>query len=80
MNGSEMALYKILWILTPTLLTVVGFFICKNIARIEGDIKKNTHRINKMDTRVDKIDGRLIRIETRCKTFHGNSIGVNDAD
>ena len=75
-----MALYKILWILTPTLLTVVGFLICKNIARVENDIKKNTDGLTKMDRRVDKIDGRLIRIETRCKTFHGNSIGGNDAD
>jgi len=61
----DLYLFKILWILTPVLVGSVGWFIIRNVNRIERDIDDNYERIQ-------NIDHRLTRIETEHQVRHRN--------
>jgi hypothetical protein len=61
----DLHLFKILWILTPVLVGSVGWFIIRNVNRIERDIDDNYERIQ-------NIDHRLTRIEAEHQVRHRN--------
>lgn len=64
MTGAEIGLYKFLWILTPVLCGIIGFFYVYDRKRIDRDIENQCGKIKTLDKKVDQIDGRLIRVET----------------
>ena len=63
MQTADIYLFKILWILTPILVSIVGWFVIRNVARIEKDIDRNNEKI-------DNIDHRLTELEAEHRVHH----------
>ena len=53
MHNELQALNQILWILTPLLVGIIGFFVVRSMGQTDGDVKNLYGLVEKIHYRID---------------------------
>jgi hypothetical protein len=56
LQGAEVLIYKVLWVFTPVMVSIIGWFVIRNVNRIERDIDRNNEHIQDVDHRLTVIE------------------------
>lgn len=65
------ALNQILWILTPMLVGVIGFFIVRIMGKTDRDVTDLYGHVEKLHTRIDESEEKLNCLQGEHNAFHG---------
>ncbi len=68
----ETILFKILWILTPCLVGIIGFFIVRSMAKTDSDVNKLFEHIEKLNNRINDSEEKLNCLYGEHHALHGD--------
>lgn len=64
---------QILWICTPVLVGIIGFFIVRTMGKTDGDVKDLYGHVEKLHSRIDEGEEQMNQLIGEHNMVHGNN-------